>query len=78
MLQQQLGPKIKDTSLELMKKYIFICTCVQHKASIHSPMWKLKQNKCTQMFQKKETHHKSDDLNPTNQGNPRAYLFLPC
>ena len=31
ILQQQLGPKIKDTSLELMKLYIFICARIQHK-----------------------------------------------
>ena len=30
-LQQQLGPKIKDTSLVLMKMYIFICARVQRK-----------------------------------------------
>ena len=30
-LQQQLGSKIKDTSLVLMKLYIFICARVQRK-----------------------------------------------
>ena len=30
------------------------------------------------MFQKKKTHHESDDLNRINQENSRAYLFLPC
>ena len=53
LLQQQLGPKIKDTSLELMKMYIFICAHVQRKkTSIHSPTWKLKQNKCTDTYSK--------------------------
>ena len=31
MLQQQVGSKIKDTSLVLMKMYIFICARVQRK-----------------------------------------------
>ena len=30
-IQKQLGPKIKDTSLVLMKTYIFICARVQRK-----------------------------------------------
>ena len=33
--------------------YIFICTRVQHKASIHSSTLKLKQNKCTHKCSKK-------------------------
>ena len=31
ILKQQLGPKIKDTSLVLMKLYIFICARIQRK-----------------------------------------------
>ena len=31
LLQQQLGPKIIDTNLVLMKMYIFICARVQRK-----------------------------------------------
>ena len=42
----KLGPKIKDTSLELMKMYIY-AQAFSVKTSIHSPTWKLKQNKCT-------------------------------
>ena len=36
-----------------MKMYIYICTRVQRKASIHSSTWKLKQNKCTHKCSKK-------------------------
>ena len=34
VLQQQLGPKIIDTSLVLMKTYIFICARVQRKKKL--------------------------------------------
>ena len=52
--------------------YIFICTV---KTIIHSPTWKLKQNKCThKCFKKKKTHHESDDLNRINS---RKFTCLP-
>ena len=35
-LQQQLGSKIKDTSLVLMKLYIFICARVQRKKQAYT------------------------------------------
>ena len=68
VLQQQLRPKIKDTSLAPMKMYIFIAHVFSVKTSlhsptiqsptipsstIHSPTWKLKQNKCTHKCSKK-------------------------
>ena len=36
-----------------MKMYIFSYARVQRKTSIHSPTWKLKQNKCTHKCSKK-------------------------
>ena len=62
ILQQQLGSEIKDTSLVLMKLYIFICARVRRKMrtfsnytlfNIHSSTWKLKQNKCTRKCSKR-------------------------
>ena len=62
VLQQQLGSKIKDRSLVLMKLYIFICARVQRKMrtfsnytlfNIQFSTWKLKQNKCTRKCSKR-------------------------
>ena len=87
LLQQHLGPKIIDTSLLLMKMYIFIrardqCkTCTHsptiHSPTIHSPTRKLKQNKCTHKCPKKENTPRKWWFK-SNQENSRAYLFLPC
>ena len=44
------------------------------KTSVHSPTWKLKQNKCTHKCSKKETYHESDDLNRISS---REFTCLP-
>ena len=72
MLQQQLEPKIKDTSLVLMKMYIFICARVQRQNKRTFSNYTFSNVKTETKINalvnvpKKETHHESDDLNRTN------------
>ena len=75
LLQQQLGPKIKDTSLELMKMYIFICAHVQRKKQayiLQLENW----NKTNALIHipNEETHHERDDL---NRFNSKEFTCLP-
>ena len=54
--------------------HVFSVRTSTHSPTIHSPTWKLKQNKCARKCSKKETHHESDDLNWINS---REFTCLP-
>ena len=74
MLQQQLEPKIKDTSPELMKMYIFICARIQRKNKLTFPNVKTETKQMhTQMFQKRKHATKVMILNRINS---RESTFL--
>ena len=67
--------KIIDTSLVLMKMYIFICARVQRKTKLTFSNVKTEtKTNAPVNVPKKETHHKSDDLNRINS---REFTCLP-
>ena len=65
---------------EYVNLYLRTCSALPttiHFPTIHSPMWKLKQNKCAHKCSKKGNTPRKWWFK-SNQENSRAYLFLPC